>query len=97
MEMFNMYLKGRPCDIIDSKVLAEMTDGYIASDISYICNETAMIAALNDKQITQELLETTIRSIRPSIRPDVIKMYDDIRDKMEGITRKNTFNKIGFK
>ena len=97
MEMFNMYLKGRPCEIIDTKVLAEMTDGYIASDISYICNETAMIAALNDKQITQELLETTIRSIRPSIRPDVIKMYDDIRDKMEGITRKNTFNKIGFK
>ena len=56
-----------------------------------------MIAALNDKQITQELLETTIRSVRPSIRPDVIKLYDDIRDKMEGITRKNTFNKIGFK
>ena len=23
-------------------------------------------------------------------------MYDDIRDKMEGINRKNTFNKIGF-
>lgn len=28
---------------------------------------------------------------------NVLKMYDDIRDKMEGITRKNTFNKIGFK
>ena len=55
-----------------------------------------MIAALNDKQITQELLETTIRSIRPSIRPDVVKMYEDIRDKMEGIERKNTYKKIGF-
>ena len=97
MEMFNLYLNGRPCDNIDTKALASMTDGYIASDISYICNETAMIAALNDKQITQELLETTIRSIRPSIRPDIIKMYDDIRDKMEGIERKNTYNKIGFK
>ena len=96
MEMFEMYLKGRPCDNIDSKALAGMTEGYIASDISYICNETAMIAALNDKQITQDMLETTIRSIRPSIRPDVIKMYDDIRDKMEGIVRKNSFNKIGF-
>lgn len=73
-----------------------MTEGYIACDISYICNETSMIAALNDKHITQEMMETTIRSIRPSIRPDVIKMYDDIRDKMEGIVRKNTFNKIGF-
>jgi len=96
-EMFELYLKGRPCDNIDTEALASMTDGYIASDISYICNETAMIAALNDKQITQELLETTIRSIRPSIRPDVIKMYEDIRDKMEGIERKNTYKKIGFK
>lgn len=96
MEMFNLYLNGRPCDNIDTKALASMTDGYIASDISYICNETAMIAALNDKQITQELLETTLRSIRPSIRPDVIKMYEDIRDKMEGIERKNTYKKIGF-
>ena len=96
-EMFELYLKGRPCDSIDTEALAVITDGYIASDISYICNETAMIAALNDKQITQELLETTIRSIRPSIRPDVIKMYEDIRDKMEGIERKNTYKKIGFK
>ena len=95
-EMFDMYLKGRPCDSIDFKALAGMTEGYIASDISYICNETAMIAALNDKQITQEMLESTIHGIRPSIRADVIKMYDDIRDKMEGIVRKNTFNKIGF-
>ena len=45
---------------------------------------------------TQDMLETTINSIRPSIRQDVIKMYDDIRDKMEGIVRKNSFNKFGF-
>lgn len=96
MEMFFLYLKDRPCECIDSKALAAKAEGYIASDISYICNETAMIAALNDKQITQEMLETTIQSIRPSIRPDVIKMYDDIRDKMEGIERKNTYKKIGF-
>ena len=95
-EMFYMYLKDRPCDNVDTDILANMTEGYIASDISYICNETAMIAALNDKKITQDLLETTIRSIRPSIRPNDVKMYDDIRDKMEGISRKNSLNKIGF-
>lgn len=95
-ELFHMYLKDRPCDNVDTEILANMTEGYIASDISYICNETAMIAALNDKKITQDLLETTIRSIRPSIRPNDVKMYDDIRDKMEGISRKNSLNKIGF-
>ena len=45
---------------------------------------------------SQQLLETAIHGIRPSIRPDILRMYEDIRDKMEGITRKNTFNKIGF-
>ncbi|MBR4481548.1 MAG: hypothetical protein IKO86_06565 [Prevotella sp.] len=69
-------------------------------------NSTAMLMATNSPSVTfngktdifstQDMLETTINSIRPSIRQDVIKMYDDIRDKMEGIVRKNSFNKIGF-
>ena len=96
MELFKMYLKGRPCTEIDMKELANKTESYIASDIAYICNEAAMVACLNDKKISQEIIETTLHSMRPSIRPDTIKMYDDIRDKMEGLNRKNALPKIGF-
>lgn len=95
-ELFKMYLKGRPCAKIDMDKLASMTENYIASDIAYICNEAAMVACLNDKKISQEIIETTLHSMRPSIRPDVIKLYDDIRDKMEGLNRKNALPKIGF-
>ncbi|MBO7044821.1 MAG: AAA family ATPase [Prevotella sp.] len=95
-KLFKMYLQGRPCSKINTEELANITENYISSDIAYICNESAMIAAFNDKEISQVILEMVISSLKPSIRPDIIKMYDDIRDKMEGINRENTIKKIGF-
>ena len=95
-ELFKTHLKGRPCQKIDIKALASKTSGYIASDIAYICNEAAIIAALNDKLISQESVEMVLSTLHPSIRPEAIKMYDEIREKMEGINRKNTIKKIGF-
>lgn len=95
-EMFKLHLDGRPCDEIDAEKLATLTDGYIASDIAYIVNDTAMGAAFSDKSITQQMLEDTINSIHPSINKDVVKLYEDIRCKMEGVSRKNSLPKIGF-
>ena len=96
LELFKAYLTGRPCGEIDYEALANKTNGFIASDITYICNEAAIIAALNDKLISQESIEMIISSMGPSIRPDIIKMYDGIREKMEGVNRRNSIKKIGF-
>ena len=95
-KLFKMYLQGRPCSKINTEELANITENYIASDIAYICNESAMIAAFNDKEISQDILEMVIKSLKPSIRPEDIKMYDKIRDKMEGLNRENAIKKIGF-
>lgn len=95
-EMFKLHLEGRPCEEIDAEELATLTDGYIASDIAYIVNDAAMGAAFSDQPISQKILEDTISSIHPSINKEVIKIYDDIRCKMEGIDRKNALPKIGF-
>lgn len=95
-EMFKLHLEGRPCEDIDAEKLATLTDGYIASDIAYIVNDAAMGAAFSDQPISQKILEETISSIHPSINKEVVKIYDDIRCKMEGVDRKNAFPKIGF-
>lgn len=95
-EMFKLHLNGRPCEYIDAEHLAEMTDGYIASDIAYIVNDAAMCAAFSDKPITQELLEATINSIHPSISKDVVRSYENLRQKMEETDTKNQRPKIGF-
>ena len=95
-EMFKLHLSGRPCDEIDSERLAELTDGYIASDIAYIVNDAAMGAAFNDQPITQQLLEEVIGSIHPSISKDVVNSYENLRQKMEDADNKNKRPKIGF-
>ena len=95
-EMFKLHLEGRPCEDINAERLAEMTEGYIASDIAYIVNDAAMGAAFSDQPITQQLLETTISSIRPSITKEVINSYENLRQKVEDTENRNTRPKIGF-
>ena len=95
--MFELYLKDRPCDEIDSNALAEKADGYVASDIAYVVNEAATIAAFNRENITQELLLKTIDGIKPSISKDLLKEYEEMRNKMEGISRTNALPRVGFR
>lgn len=95
-EMFKLHLSGRPCSDINSERLAELTDGYIASDIAYIVNDAAMGAAFNDQPITQQLLEEIISSVHPSISKDVINSYETLHQKMEDVDNRNKRPKIGF-
>ena len=81
---------------IDAGRLADLTDGYIASDIAYIVNDAAMGAAFSDQPITQQLLEDTIRSIRPSISREVVSTYENLRQRMEDTDARNRRPKIGF-
>ena len=95
-EMFKLHLSGRPCADIDCERLAELTDGFIASDIAYIVNDAAMGAAFNDQPITQQLLEEVIGSVHPSIGKDVANSYENLRQRMEDTDNRNKRPKIGF-
>jgi len=94
--MFELYLKDRPSEGIDYEELAKKADGYVASDIAYVVNEAATIAAFNRENITQELLCKTIEGIKPSINNELLKEYEEMRDKMEGISRTNSLPRVGF-
>ena len=97
-EMFAIYLKGRPYDeSIDFDALSDQTDGYIASDIAFIVNDTAMTAAFTHAKITQALLEQTIKETKPSISRELLRSYEELREKMDGVERRNSLPRIGFK
>ncbi len=98
-EMFAIHLDGRPYDKehLDFDKLADLSEGFIASDIAYVVNDAAMIAAYTDKDITEELLETTIKNTHPSLRPDTLRLFEEIRERMERTGRNNLQRpKIGF-
>ena len=98
-EMFLLHLQGRPYDEskIDAEKLSELSDGFIASDIAYVVNDAAMIAAFTDQEITEDLLETSVKNTHPSLRIDTLQIYDDIKRKMENTERRNMARRrIGF-
>jgi len=64
-KMFDLYLKERPCVGIDTDVLADKTDNYSSSDIAFIVNDAALVAAFKDSPIDQAMLEESINR-RPS-------------------------------
>ena len=94
-EMFMLHLQGRPCGEIDTDRLAELSDGYIASDIAYVVNDAAMTAAFTDQPISEDILETAIANTHPSLRKETLRTFEDIRSRMEGIERRN-IRPIGF-
>lgn len=98
-EMFLIHLKGRPFDEkqIDVDKLSEMTEGYIASDIAYVVNDAAMTAAYTDQDITEQILESSVRDTHPSLRADTMKIYDNIHRMMEDKERQGLSRpRIGF-
>lgn len=89
-EMFAIHLKGRPVEEgIEYETLAKATEGYIASDIAYIVDDSARVAMFTRVKISESHLNTSIQNTHPSVRPDVIKTYDEIRRKMEDNNRRN--------
>lgn len=94
--MFDLYLKDRPCDTIDTGHLADLTDKYVASDIAFIVNDAAMIAAFRDEPITQSGLEDSIKSTRPSLTDAMLRDYAASRQKLENTSSSESRPRVGF-
>lgn len=94
--MFDLYLKDRPVDKIDTEALAEMTDKYVASDIAFIVNDAAMIAAFRNELITQDGLVNSIKTTRPSLNEALLKSYDATRQKLENTSGAEPRPRVGF-
>lgn len=95
--LFALQLEGRLCEPkIDNEALASLTEGYVASDINFIVNETALEAAMNDKPISQQLLADNIKRIRKSVTADEMLAYESLRIRMEAGRSETEQRKIGF-
>lgn len=96
LEMFKLHLKDRPTLEIDLQKFAKETEGYIASDIAYIVNDAAMNAGIQNIPINESLLEASLKQTPPSVRPDVVKQYERVRDVLQGTGINRRIPKIGF-
>ena len=96
-ELFKLYLEGRFCDeSIDCEELASQSEGFVASDICFMVNETALNAAMNDEPVSQHLLLEEIRKGRRSVSKDESVAYEQMRQKFENRLAQESRRRIGF-
>jgi transitional endoplasmic reticulum ATPase len=80
-KMFEMYLEGRPVDpAIDFKIISEMTDNYVSSDIKFIINEASRNALKERTNISQQHIEKVIIETNPSVSISQIKKYEEFKN-----------------
>lgn len=105
-EIFAMELKKRPCDDdIDLELLVNVTSDFTCGDISYIVKETARRCfdeAIHNGDgsavpLTTEKLMEVAKNTIPSVSPKDIRLYMDLKDKMEHRDKENkSRGRVGF-
>ena len=99
MALFRLYLNKRPYDFgLDYHQLADMTQGYVSSDIQLIVNDASRNALRQHSKITMEILKVAITNTAPSLSNNELRKYERIRAMMNGEEMKKSDDRprIGF-
>jgi ATPases of the AAA+ class len=72
---------------VSLREIAEMTDGYVGSDLESIARESAIEALREDdaaETVGMRHFRTAMESVRPTITEDILEYYDQIEDEFRG-------------
>ncbi len=87
LEILKIFTKDMPiASNIDLDVLNKILNGFSGADIETLCREAGMIALrenIRARKITKEHFKQATELINPSILPEVIKVYENFREKFK--------------
>ena len=90
MELFRMYLTGKPISNIDYPGLVRTTENFSGADIRELCNIAAeevadiYLTTARTEKISMDRMLKIIRNYRPSIDTSLIRAYSRFSKKVEG-------------
>ncbi|MFB6254831.1 MAG: CDC48 family AAA ATPase [Halobacteriaceae archaeon] len=89
-EILRIHTKDTPlAPDVSLRELAEMTDGYVGSDLETIAREGA-IEALRDQEDADEVqmqhFREAMENVRPTVTEDILDYYERIREEFQGST-----------
>ena len=98
VELFMMYLQSRPLELgIDYAELANLTEGYVSADIELLVNDAARMALGTDSLIGMPHLKQAVQARKPSLSPQEIARYEEIRCSVEQEKQETSPRRIGYK
>jgi len=84
-DILRIHTREMPLKEVDLTELADITEGYVGSDLESLCRESAMLAMREDvDHIGMRHFEEAIQKIRPTVSSDLTDHYQRVQEQFKG-------------
>jgi len=102
-QILEIHIKNTPlAPDVSLREIAEITDGYVGSDLEGIAREAAIEALRDDddaEEVEMKHFRRALESVRPTINEDILAYYEEIEQQFKGGGTeglRDTGGRIGF-
>ncbi|MDD1758589.1 MAG: CDC48 family AAA ATPase, partial [Methanotrichaceae archaeon] len=83
---------------VNLEELAELTEGYVGSDLDALCREAVMLAMRDNlSQVEMNHYREASKKIRPSMEESMISYYERINERLKGGIKVESSSYIGYR
>jgi transitional endoplasmic reticulum ATPase len=85
-------------DDVNLEELAELTEGYVGSDLDSLCREAAMLALREElDKVDMNHYREALKKVRPSVEESMVSYYERISERFKGGIRVEPGSLIGYR
>lgn len=98
-EILKIHTSRTPnCEDVNIEELAELTEGYVGSDLDALCREAVMLAMREDlDKVEMNHYREALKKVRPSVEESMISYYEHISERFKGGVKVEPSSYIGYR
>jgi len=100
-KIFEIHMRDMPlAEDVSIDELADITEGYVGSDIAALCREAAMLALrenIESKQVEMRHFREVLKKVKPTIDESIMSYYERIKERFKGGTAVEARSYIGYR
>ena len=83
---------------VNLEELAELTEGYVGSDLDSLCREAAMLALREEmEKVEMNHFRESLKKVRPSVEENMVSYYERISERFKGGIKVEPASLIGYR
>ena len=83
---------------VNLEELAELTEGYVGSDLDSLCREAALLAMRVDAdRVEMKDFREALKKVRPSVEESQVSYYERISERFKGGIKVEPASLIGYR
>ena len=101
LEILRIHTKDMPnADDVNLEELAELTEGYVGSDLAALCREAVMLSLREDpdaSSVEMNNYREALKKVRPSVEESMVSYYERIHERFKGGEKVEPASLVGYR